>query len=120
MKGGVGAGVEGAFGVEGMGGGEGGGAWVELTVSGAGWSPSPSLCSLYSVLCPAVSFCSLVCLTSCCNWLRPLKKKKKSAVEDGGGDGGGVGIAIGGVDQPPLPEDQPPPLPLDQEDDMRE
>jgi hypothetical protein len=29
-------------------------------------------------------------------------------------------IAIGGVDQPPLPEDQPPPLPLDQEDDMRE
>ena len=35
-------------------------------------------------------------------------------------DGGGVGIAIGGVDQPPLPEDQPPPLPLDQEDDMRE
>ena len=41
-------------------------------------------------------------------------------MEDGGGDGGGVGIAIGGVDQPPLPEDQPPPLPLDQEDDMRE
>ena len=28
-------------------------------------------------LCPAVSFCSLVCLISCCNWLRPLKKKKK-------------------------------------------
>ena len=34
------------------------------------------LCSLFSVLCPAVSFCSLVCMTSCCNWLRPLNKKK--------------------------------------------
>ena len=38
------------------------------------------LSSLFSVLCPAVSFCGLVCMTSRCNWLRPLKKKNNRNV----------------------------------------